>query len=101
MMPGVGNQIKDADIDERAMLRVEAIIKSMTKKEREKPDLLNASRRRRIAAGSGTSVEEVNRLMKQYEQMKKMFKQMNGKKGRKMRMPNMPNMPGGFGPMGF
>ena len=101
MMPGVGNQIKDADIDERAMLRVEAIIKSMTKKEREKPDLLNASRRRRIAAGSGTSVEEVNRLVKQYEQMKKMFKQMNGKKGRKMRMPNMPNMPGGFGPMGF
>ena len=98
MMPGVGNQIKDADIDERAMLRVEAIIKSMTKKERAKPDLLNASRRRRIAAGSGTSVEDVNRLMRQYEQMKKMFKQMNGKKGRKMKMPNMP---GGFGPMGF
>lgn len=98
MMPGVGNQIKDADIDECAMLRVEAIIKSMTKKERAKPDLLNASRRRRIAAGSGTSVEDVNRLMRQYEQMKKMFKQMNGKKGRKMKMPNMP---GGFGPMGF
>ncbi len=104
MMPGVGSQIKDADIDERAMLRVEAIIKSMTEKEREKPDLLNASRRKRIAAGSGTSVEEVNRLMKQYEQMKKLFKQMSGKKGKKMRMPNMPsgfNGKGGFGPMGF
>lgn len=97
MMPGVAGQIKDSDIDERAMLRVEAIIKSMTKKEREKPDLLNASRRRRIAAGSGTSVEEVNRLMRQYEQMKKMFKQMNGKKGRKMRMPGGFNMPGGMG----
>ncbi len=95
MMPGVGNQIKDADIDERAMLRVEAIIKSMTKKEREKPDLLNASRRRRIAAGSGTSVEEVNRLMRQYEQMKKMFKQMNNK-GFAKRMGGR-GLPKGFG----
>ena len=83
------------------MLRVEAIIKSMTKKERERPELLNASRRRRIALGSGTSVEEVNRLMRQYEQMKKMFKQMSGKGKRRKRMPNMPGMPGGFGPMGF
>ncbi len=95
MMPGMGNQIKDADIDERAIYRTEAIIKSMTKKEREKPDLLNASRRRRIAAGSGTSVEEVNRLMRQYEQMKKMFKQMNNK-GFAKRMGGM-KMPGGFG----
>ena len=94
MMPGMSNQIKDADIDERAMLRVEAIIKSMTKKERAKPDILNASRRRRIAAGSGTSVEEVNRLMKQYEQMKKMFKQMNNK-GFAKRMGGM-KLPGGF-----
>ncbi len=102
MMPGMGAQIKDADIDERAMLRTEAIIKSMTKREREKPELLNASRRRRIAAGSGTTVEDVNRLMKQYEQMKKMFKSMSGKKGRRMKMPNIPGMPGGgFGPMGF
>ncbi len=98
MMPGVGNQLKDVDIDERAMLRTEAIIKSMTKKERAKPDLLNASRRRRIAAGSGTSVEDVNRLMKQYEQMKKMFKQMNGKGGkRKMKMPGGFNIPPGLG----
>lgn len=79
MMPGMSNQLKNQDIDERVMYRTEAIIKSMTKKEREKPDLLNASRRRRIAAGSGTTVEDVNRLMKQYEQMKKMFKQMNSK----------------------
>ncbi len=79
MIPGVSNQIKDADIDERAMLRTEAIITSMTKKERAKPDILNASRRKRIAAGAGVKVEDVNRLMKQYEQMKKMFKQMNNK----------------------
>ena len=65
MIPGVGNQIKDQDIDERAMLRTEAIIYSMTKKERSKPDLLNASRRRRIAAGAGVTVEDVNKLMRQ------------------------------------
>ncbi len=94
MMPGVSNQIKNQDIDERAILRTEAIIKSMTKKEREKPDLLNASRRKRIAAGSGTTVEDVNRLMRQYEQMKKMFKQMNNKKFAK-RMGGM-KLPGGF-----
>ncbi len=98
LMPGVGNQLKDVDIDERAMLRTEAIIKSMTKRERQKPDILNASRRRRIAAGSGTSVEDVNRLVKQYEQMKKMFKQMNGKGGkRKMKMPGGFNIPPGLG----
>ena len=97
MVPGM-NKIKDADIDERAMLRTEAIIQSMTKKERSKPDLLNASRRRRIAAGAGVTVEDVNKLMKQYEQMKKMFKQMGGKNGKRklggMRMPG--GMPPGF-----
>ena len=101
MMPGMERQLRDVDIDERQFLRVEAIITSMTKKERAKPDILNASRRKRIAAGSGTSVEDVNRLIKQYEQMKKMFKQFSGKNGKKamrrMGMPNMPNMPGGFG----
>ena len=96
MMPGVGNQIKDADIDERAMLRVEAIIKSMTKKERAKPDIINASRKRRIAAGSGTKVEDVNRLLGQYEQMKKMFKQMNSKSG-KRRFGRGMGLPPGFG----
>lgn len=97
MVPGMGN-IRDEDIDERAMLRTEAIIHSMTKKERAKPDLLNASRRKRIAAGAGVTVEDVNKLMKQYEQMKKMFKQMNGK-GAKRKFGNM-RMPGGM-PPGF
>lgn len=97
MVPGMG-KIKDADIDERAMLRTEAIIQSMTKKERAKPDLLNASRRKRIAAGAGVTVEDVNKLMKQYEQMKKMFKQMGGKGG-KRKFGNM-KMPGGM-PPGF
>ncbi len=101
MMPGMERQLRDVDIDERQFLRIEAIITSMTKKERAKPDILNASRRKRIAAGSGTSVEDVNRLIKQYEQMKKMFKQFSGKNGKKamrrMGMQNMPNMTGGFG----
>ena len=97
MVPGM-NKIKDEDIDERAMLRTEAIIQSMTKKERAKPDLLNASRRKRIAAGAGVTVEDVNKLMKQYEQMKKMFKQMSGKAG-KRKLGNM-RMPGGM-PPGF
>ena len=94
MLPGVGNQIKDADIDEREFARIEAIIQSMTAKERSKPDILNASRRRRIAAGAGTSVENVNKLMRQYEQMKKMFKQFNGK-GAKRRFGGM-GLPPGF-----
>ncbi len=81
---------KDAKIDEKAMAHTEAIILSMTEKEREHPDLINGPRRKRIAAGSGTSVEEVNRLMRQFEQMNKMIKQfssqMNGKKFKKNRM---------------
>ena len=93
MMPGVGNKIKDMDIDDRQMQRVEAIITSMTVKERAKPEILNASRRRRIAAGCGQKVEDVNRLMHQYENMKKMFKQMNGKGGKRKMMRGMPNMP--------
>ncbi len=96
MLPGVEKQIRDVDIDDRAMLRVEAIIKSMTAKERRKPDIINASRKKRIAAGSGTKVEDVNKLLNQYTQMKKMFKQFGNKKG-KRRMPNFPGMPGGFG----
>ena len=97
MLPGMDKQLRDVDIDDRQMLRVEAIIKSMTKKERERPDIINASRRRRIAAGSGMAVEDVNRLLKQYEQMKKMFKQMNAKGGkRKMRMPGGMGLPPGM-----
>ena len=81
MMPGMNaGAMKDAKIDEKAMARTEAIIKSMTKREREKPEILNASRRKRIAAGSGTSVEEVNKLLKQFEQTKKLMKQFSNPK---------------------
>ncbi|MBO7250898.1 MAG: signal recognition particle protein, partial [Clostridia bacterium] len=81
MMPGMKpGALKDAKIDEKAMARTEAIIKSMTKREREKPEILNASRRKRIAAGSGTSVEEVNKLLKQFEQTKKLMKQFSNPK---------------------
>ena len=89
MLPGMDKQLRDVDIDDRQLLRIEAIIKSMTKKEREKPDIINASRRRRIAAGSGMRVEDVNKLLRQYEQMKKMFKQMNTKGGKRRMMHNM------------
>lgn len=74
-MPGIAQQIKDVDIDERQMDRTEAIILSMTPKERAKPELINPSRKRRIAAGSGMKVEDVNRLLKGYDQMRKMMKQ--------------------------
>lgn len=99
MIPGMSRQIRDADIDERQILRVEAVIKSMTAKEREKPDIINASRRRRIAAGAGVSVEDVNKLLRQYEQMRKMFRQMNSKGGKRnlMRGMRMPGGPKGFG----
>ncbi len=97
MIPGMERQLKDTDIDDRQLLRVEAIIYSMTKKERAKPDIINASRKRRIAAGCGMSVEEVNKLLRQYEQMKKMFKQMSGKNGKRRMPKGMMNMPGGFG----
>ncbi len=97
MLPGMDKQLRDVDIDDRQMLRVEAIIKSMTAKERAKPDLLTASRRRRIAAGCGQTVEDVNRLVKQYEQMKKMFKQVNGKGKKRMMRGFNPNSFGNFG----
>ncbi len=83
MMPGMGAQMKNVSVDEKQMARVEAIILSMTPKEREDPSVMNASRRRRIAAGSGTSVEQVNRLLKQFEQMNKLFKQLNSNKNNK------------------
>ena len=96
MIPGMERKLRDVDIDDRQMLRIEAIIKSMTKKERAKPDIINASRKRRIAAGSGVKVEDVNRLLQQYEQMKKMFKQMNSKGG-KRRLGRGMGLPPGFG----
>lgn len=80
MMPGMNTgKLKDIEIDQKASARIEAIIKSMTPKERRKPDILNASRKKRIAAGSGTSVQEVNRLIKQFEQSRQLMKQFTGK----------------------
>lgn len=89
MIPGVERQLRDTEVDDRQLDRIEAIILSMTPKERENPSLINPSRKRRIAAGSGMKVEDVNRLLKQQEQMKKMFKQMTkqGKKGGRMKLP--------------
>jgi signal recognition particle subunit SRP54 len=86
MMPGAGGlKIDESDIDEKAMGHVEAIIQSMTPKERENPGVLNASRKRRIASGSGRSIQEINRLLKQFEEMKKMMKQFSdmGKSGKR------------------
>ena len=89
MMPGVKpGALKDAKIDEKMLAHTEAIIHAMTPKEREKPDIINASRKKRIAAGSGTSVEEVNKVLRQFEQMLKMMKQFSDmgktKQGKKM-----------------
>lgn len=95
LLPGAG-QIKEDDIDERQFVKVEAIIQSMTKREKKNPDVLNASRRKRIAAGSGTTVQDVNRLMKQFEEMRAMMKRFGGKgkKGisRKMFGGKMPDI---------
>lgn len=82
MIPGMGAQLKDIQIDDKQVARVEAIILSMTPKEREKPEIVNASRKKRIAAGSGMQVQDVNRLLKQFEEMKKMMKKFkNNKRG--------------------
>ncbi len=79
MIPGVNAKaLENVDIDDRRMLRVEAIIQSMTKRERQNPSIINASRKKRIAAGSGNSVQEVNQLLRQFEQMQKMMKQFSG-----------------------
>ncbi|MBP3644792.1 MAG: signal recognition particle protein [Clostridia bacterium] len=89
MLPGVGNKLADVEIDDDAMKKPEAIIRSMTPRERRNPNILNASRRKRIAAGSGTTVQDVNALIRQFEQSKQMMKQMMSRKGKfgKMRMP--------------
>ena len=88
MIPGVGKAIKDMDIDDNAFKSVEAIIYSMTPEERSNPDIINASRRARIARGSGTDIQEVNRLMKQFEMIRKTMKTVAGGK-----FGNMPGMP--------
>ena len=82
MLPGMGGKLKDADLDESKMERTKAIILSMTKKEREDPVIINASRKRRIAAGSGTSVQEINQLLKQFDQVKTLMKQLKSGKRR-------------------
>ncbi len=92
MIPGMGGRnMKDLKVDEKDMLHTEAILQSMTRQERANPSIINASRRKRIAAGSGTSVQQVNRLLKQFEETRKMMKQIGqmGKKGRKMRIPGL------------
>lgn len=94
MIPGLNKKaLKQTDIDPKHMVRTEAIIQSMTIKERRKPSVLNASRRKRIAAGSGTTVADVNRLIKQFNDMQKMMKKMMGKKGGKMRLPKGMDLP--------
>ena len=95
MIPGVGKALKDVEIDDNAFKSIEAIILSMTPKERSHPEILNTSRRARIARGSGTTVQEVNRLIKQFDQTRKMMKMVTGSKmGRMMKaMPQMPGMP--------
>lgn len=101
MIPGIGKKVKDVDVDERKFDRMQAIILSMTEKERTNPDIINPSRKKRIAAGSGQSIEEINRLLAQFRQMQKLFKQMNGKKGSKRRRKQRMNFPAGFDPSQF
>ena len=94
MLPGVGSKLKDVEIDENAFKKPEAIVRSMTPQERRHPDILNASRRKRIAAGAGVTVQDVNALMRQFEQMRQMVKQMMGnKKGAMRRMAAGMNRP--------
>jgi signal recognition particle subunit SRP54 len=89
MIPGVGKAIKDVDIDDDSLKPIEAIIKSMTVNERVDPDVLNGSRKKRIADGSGTSIQEVNQLLKQFDQMRKMMKTMNKMGGAKKALSGM------------
>jgi len=86
MIPGVGKAIKDVDIDDDAFKSIEAVIRSMTEKERTHPDIIDASRRRRIAAGSGTSLQEVNRILKNFEDMRKIMKSAMNMKANPMKM---------------
>ncbi|MEA5401971.1 signal recognition particle protein [Arcicella sp. DC2W] len=92
MVPGMSQAVKDVDIPDDAFKSIEAIIQSMTPKERQKPELLDMSRKKRIATGSGTSVTEINNLLKQFDGMRKMMRMMNNVQDGKMKMPNMANM---------
>ena len=90
MLPGAGSALRDVSIDDRDLARVEAIIRSMTPEERQKPKIIGGSRRKRIAVGSGTTPQDVNRLLKQFADAQKMMKQLAGGRG----LPGMPGMPG-------
>ncbi len=94
MIPGVGKAMKDVDIDDDAFKHIEAMIHSMTPTERENPKLIDGSRRKRIAAGSGTSVQELNKLLKQFDETSKMMRMMGNKQNMAKMMRNMPKMPG-------
>ncbi len=104
MLPGMKGKVNEEDLDEKMLTRTEAIIQSMTKKEREQPEILNASRRRRIAAGSGTTVQQVNQVLKQYEMMQNLTRQMAGGRIPKglqgMMNGGMPSMGGAMPGMG-
>ena len=103
MLPGIGRKADEIEVDKRQFDRMQAIILSMTPQERTKPDIINPSRKRRIAQGCGLQVEDVNKLLSQYRQMQKMFKQFSGKSSKKMRkrMMNMTGMNGMGGQGGF
>ena len=92
MIPGMGKALKNIDIDDDAFKGVEAIIRSMTPEERANPIILNGSRRKRIALGSGTSVQDVNKLIKQFDETKKMMKMITGSKGSRLMKNMMPKM---------
>ena len=94
MIPGMSKLTKDINIDDKAFGKVEAIILSMTPKERGNPELLNMSRKKRIADGSGKSIHEINMFIKQFDQMRKMMQMMSKGKGMDKFMQGMPNMPG-------
>lgn len=101
MIPGIGKKVKDVDVDEKQFDRQQAIILSMTPKERSNPDIINPSRKKRIADGCGMTVEDVNKLLNQYRQMQKLFKQFNGKKGGKRHRKQKMRLPAGFDPSQF
>ena len=92
MIPGIGKAIKDIDINDDAFKHIEAIIHSMTPQERKNPDVINGSRRKRIAMGSGRDIQEVNQLMKQFEETRKMMRMMSDKNNMARMMKNMPFM---------
>lgn len=84
MIPGLGSAIKDTEIDDKELVKVESIIQSMTKEERKNPKILNGSRRKRISIGSGNSIQDVNRLIKQFDEMKNMMRMFQAKGGKQL-----------------